>query len=38
MKLLAFSASNVYGYMNFDVKFNSDVNFLVGSNGSGKVL
>ncbi|VXA81949.1 conserved hypothetical protein [Aeromonas veronii] len=36
MKLLAFHATNVYGYMNFDVKFNSDVNFLVGSNGSGK--
>ncbi|MCA6953045.1 AAA family ATPase [Pectobacterium polaris] len=36
MKILAFSAEGVYGYMNFDVKFNSDVNFLVGSNGSGK--
>ncbi|MFV8845975.1 AAA family ATPase [Serratia fonticola] len=36
MKILTFSASNVYGYMNFEVKFNSDVNFLVGSNGSGK--
>lgn len=36
MRLVRFRASNVYGYMNFDINFHQDVNFLVGSNGSGK--
>jgi len=31
-----FKAENVFGYMNFDIKFNDDINFLVGGNGSGK--
>ena len=36
MKLVRFIATNVHGYMNFDIDFNHDVSFLVGSNGSGK--
>ncbi|HEJ7645751.1 AAA family ATPase [Klebsiella oxytoca] len=36
MKLLKFTASNVYGYINFNINFNKDVSFLVGANGSGK--
>ncbi|MDX7184539.1 AAA family ATPase [Klebsiella aerogenes] len=36
MRLLKFTASNVYGYINFNIKFNKDVSFLVGANGSGK--
>ncbi|MEZ8197351.1 AAA family ATPase [Vibrio splendidus] len=36
MKLINFYAENVHGYMNFDITFNNDVSFLVGSNGSGK--
>ncbi|MGC1061509.1 AAA family ATPase [Pantoea agglomerans] len=36
MKLIKFSASSVYGYLNFNINFNKDVSFLVGSNGSGK--
>jgi predicted ATP-binding protein involved in virulence len=31
-----FKAEKVFGYMNFDIKFNNDINFLVGGNGSGK--
>ena len=31
-----FEAYNVFGYMQFDIDFNSDINFLVGGNGSGK--
>lgn len=36
MRLLRFSAKKVHDYMNFDIDFNMDVNFLIGSNGSGK--
>jgi predicted ATP-binding protein involved in virulence len=36
MKIKAFSAKNVYGYLNFDIRFNDDVSFLTGGNGSGK--
>lgn len=36
MKLLRFKATDVHEYMNFDIDFNTDVNFLIGSNGSGK--
>ncbi|EOV0146335.1 ATP-binding protein [Vibrio vulnificus] len=36
MKLLSFSAKKVHDYMDFDIDFNKDVNFLIGSNGSGK--
>lgn len=36
MRLLKFKASDVYGYINFDIEFNKDVSFIVGANGSGK--
>ena len=36
MKLIKFSASSVYGYLNFNIVFNKDVSFIVGANGSGK--
>ena len=36
MKLIKFSAENVYGYLKFDITFNNDLSFLVGGNGSGK--
>ena len=36
MKLKAFNARDVYGYLNFDISFHSDLSFLVGVNGSGK--
>ena len=36
MKLLKFSATNVHEYLNFDIKFNPDVNFIADLNGSGK--
>ncbi|MFA0484417.1 AAA family ATPase [Vibrio sp. 10N.222.55.B11] len=36
MRLLSFSAKKVHDYMDFDIDFNRDVNFLIGSNGSGK--
>ncbi|MDW1824033.1 AAA family ATPase [Vibrio sp. Vb0937] len=36
MKLLNFQASSVHGYMDFNINFNTDVNFLIGPNGSGK--
>lgn len=36
MRLIKFSASYVYGYMNFNISFNKDVSFIVGANGSGK--
>ncbi|WP_087499873.1 AAA family ATPase [Pseudomonas sp. SID14000] len=36
MKLIKFSASNVHEYLNFNIKFNNDVNFIAGLNGSGK--
>jgi len=31
-----FYAEKVFGYLDFDIKFNQDVSFLVGGNGSGK--
>ncbi|PNH90854.1 hypothetical protein C1M56_00960 [Vibrio diazotrophicus] len=31
-----FIASNVHGYLDFNIKFKDDINFLVGHNGSGK--
>lgn len=31
-----FSAVGVFGYLDFDIKFNTDISFLVGGNGSGK--
>jgi predicted ATPase len=31
-----FNAKSVFGYLDFDIKFNTDVSFLVGGNGSGK--
>lgn len=36
MRLLRFTATKVYGYLNFDVNFNKDLSFIVGVNGSGK--
>ena len=36
MILKRFNAEGVFGYLDFDFSLNSDVNFLVGSNGSGK--
>ncbi|EMK6687864.1 AAA family ATPase, partial [Vibrio cholerae] len=31
-----FVATNVHGYLDFNIKFRDDINFLVGHNGSGK--
>jgi energy-coupling factor transporter ATP-binding protein EcfA2 len=31
-----FTAKKVFGYLDFSITFNSDINFLVGGNGSGK--
>ncbi|EKF9139807.1 AAA family ATPase [Vibrio cholerae] len=36
MKLIRFYANKVHDYIDFDINFNHDVNFLIGSNGSGK--
>ncbi|BEO05416.1 AAA family ATPase [Serratia marcescens] len=36
MKINNFQAESVYGYLNFNIDFNDDLSFLVGSNGSGK--
>lgn len=36
MKLLTFKANNVHDYMNFDIDFLEDLNFLAGLNGTGK--
>ena len=36
MIVKGFEATNVFGYLNFDIQFNKDKNFLVGGNGSGK--
>jgi predicted ATP-binding protein involved in virulence len=31
-----FKAKKVFGYLDFDIRFNNDISFLVGGNGSGK--
>jgi len=36
MKINSFHATNVHGYLNFDINFFSDLTFLIGINGSGK--
>lgn len=36
MKIKSFKAKNVFGYLNFNIRFNDDISFLVGGNGSGK--
>ncbi|MCG8039093.1 MAG: ATP-binding protein [Candidatus Thiodiazotropha taylori] len=36
MKLKSFLAKEVFGYLNFDFKFETDISLLVGVNGSGK--
>ncbi|MFK3907885.1 AAA family ATPase [Pseudomonas monteilii] len=36
MKLISFFAVGVHDYLDFDMKFNDDVNFIAGLNGSGK--
>ncbi|CBA33128.1 hypothetical protein CTU_32580 [Cronobacter turicensis z3032] len=36
MKINSFQADSVYGYLNFNIDFNDDLSFLVGSNGTGK--
>lgn len=36
MIIKTFSAKKVFGYLDFSITFNPDINFLVGGNGSGK--
>ncbi|EJL05884.1 AAA family ATPase [Pseudomonas chlororaphis] len=36
MKLIRFQAGGVHEYLDFDIRFNDDVNFIAGLNGSGK--
>lgn len=36
MRILNFIAKNVHDYLNFNIEFRPDVNFLLGLNGSGK--
>lgn len=36
MKITRFEAKEVNGYLNFDIKFNESLTFLIGINGSGK--
>ncbi len=36
MRIKRFRATEVHGYLNFDIKFFEDINFLTGINGSGK--
>lgn len=36
MKIDTFVATNVHGYLDFNIKFNKDLNFLAGLNGTGK--
>lgn len=36
MIITKFNAKNVFGYLDFNINFNRDINFLVGGNGSGK--
>lgn len=36
MIVKGFNAKSVFGYLDFEIKFNKDVSFLVGGNGSGK--
>lgn len=36
MKLISFSAVGVHSHLSFNIKFNDDVNFIAGLNGSGK--
>lgn len=36
MKLISFVAEGVHEYLDFNIKFNDDVNFIAGLNGSGK--
>lgn len=36
MTIKSFKANSVFGYLDFDIKFNNDISFLVGGNGSGK--
>lgn len=36
MIVKGFNAKSVFGYLDFDIRFNRDVSFLVGGNGTGK--
>lgn len=36
MKLLRFVGSNIHGYLDINIKFNRDLTFITGINGSGK--
>jgi predicted ATP-binding protein involved in virulence len=36
MRLERFVADRIYGYLDFNIKFNKDITFLTGINGSGK--
>ncbi len=36
MKIMRFTGKQIHGYMDFDIRFNNDISFLTGINGSGK--
>lgn len=36
MRLVRFRAKRIHGYLDFDIKFNPDLSFITGINGSGK--
>ncbi len=36
MKIKNFKATNVHGYLNYDINFNEKITFLIGINGTGK--
>ncbi len=36
MRIISFRASEIHGYLDFEIKFFPDINFLTGINGSGK--
>jgi recombinational DNA repair ATPase RecF len=36
MQILRFRATNIHGYLSFDVRFDTKLTFLTGINGSGK--
>ncbi|MCQ2249571.1 MAG: ATP-binding protein [Bacteroidales bacterium] len=36
MKITRFVGKGIHGYLDFDINFNEDLNFLIGVNGSGK--
>lgn len=36
MRIMRFTGKQIHGYMDFDIRFNNDISFLTGINGSGK--